>query len=163
MPIRSSEIASRTCLWGHIKHVVLPSAEKKVVWVIIRSFTVQVSNLDTILKSRFTVFGERDHLVLGDSIADRRTTFRIHIRELDWDTFHYFLPIGEGYAVLRELVGFILREPLEYDISLSMPARSSQPMMLSNNNKCRLGWTSWFGLEAADGTITVAGNINDNH
>ncbi len=103
------------------------------------------------------------NLVLGDSIADRRTTFRIHIRELDWDTFHYFLPIGEGYAVLRELVGFILREPLEYDISLSMPAGSSQPMMLSNNNKCRLGWTSWFGLEAADGTITVAGNINDNH
>lgn len=97
-------------------------------------------------------------LVLGESIRDRRTTFRIHIRKLDWDTFHYFLPIGAGYAVLRELVGFILREPLEYDISLSMPDRSSQPLLLSNNNKCRLGWTSWFGLEADEGTITVAGN-----
>lgn len=102
-------------------------------------------------------------LVLGESILDRRTTFRIHIRELDWDTFHYFLPIGEGYAVLHELVGFILREPLEYDISLSMPVRSSQPMMLSSNNKCRLGWTSWFGLETDEGTIIVAGNINDNN
>jgi type VI secretion system protein ImpH len=97
-------------------------------------------------------------LVLGESILDRRTTFRIHIRNLDWDTFHYFLPIGEGYAVLRELVGFILREPLEYDISLSMPDRSSQPMMLSGNNKCRLGWTSWFGLETGESTIIVTGN-----
>ncbi|WP_321407798.1 type VI secretion system baseplate subunit TssG [Tolumonas auensis] len=102
-------------------------------------------------------------LVLGESILDRHTTFRIHIRELDWDTFHFFLPIGEGYAVLRELVGFILREPLEYDIRLSMPDRSSQPLVLSGNNKCRLGWTTWFGLEADEGTITVAGNINDNN
>lgn len=29
-------------------------------------------------------------LVLGESILDRHTTFRIHIRELDWDTFHFF-------------------------------------------------------------------------
>ena len=97
-------------------------------------------------------------LVLGETIRDRRTTFRIHIRQLDWDTFHYFLPIGVGYAVLRELVGFILREPLAYDISLSMPDRSSQPLQLAHNNKCRLGWTSWLGHQAGEGTITVAGN-----
>jgi type VI secretion system protein ImpH len=97
-------------------------------------------------------------LVLGESIQDRRTTFRIHIRNLDWDQYHYFLPIGEGYAVLRELVGFILREPLEYDISLSMPGSATQPMMLTSHNKCRLGWTSWFGLQADEGTITIAGN-----
>jgi type VI secretion system protein ImpH len=96
--------------------------------------------------------------VLGETIRDRRTTFRIHIRQLDWDTFHYFLPIGVGYAVLRELVGFILREPLAYDISLSMPDRSSQPLQLANNNRCRLGWTSWLGHQAGEGTITVAGN-----
>lgn len=102
---------------------------------------------------------------VGRDDPDRRTTFRIHIRQLDWDTFHYFLPIGAGYAVLRELVGFILREPLAYDISLSMPDRSSQPLQLANNNQCRLGWTSWLGQQAGEGTIIVAGNserVNDN-
>ncbi|WP_024871776.1 type VI secretion system baseplate subunit TssG [Tolumonas lignilytica] len=102
-------------------------------------------------------------LLLGDRIADRQTSFRIHICELDWDTFHYFLPIGKGYVVLRQLVEFILREPLAYDLSLSMPAQSSQAFVLSENNKCRLGWTTWFGLYSHEGTVTITGNINDNY
>lgn len=97
-------------------------------------------------------------LVLGETVIDRRTTFRIHIKNLTWDQYHYFLPIGDGYGVLQELVSFVLREPLAYDISLSMPEQATQPLVLASTNQCRLGWTAWFGLQADEGTITIAGN-----
>jgi len=97
-------------------------------------------------------------LVLGESVLDRRTTFRIHLEQLDWRLFHYFLPIGRGYVELQELIGFILREPLEFDIALSMQQASQSDFVLAHENQNRLGWTSWLGSQPIQNKIIITGN-----
>lgn len=96
-----------------------------------------------------------DSLVLGERVRDRGGKFRIHIRELDWQRFHEFLPIGEGHVPLYELVRFTLRDPLDYDLRLQIRRDAMHELSLGQDNACRLGWTSWLGLENAEGVVTL--------
>ncbi len=94
-------------------------------------------------------------LVLGDSIRDRSGKFRIHIRQLSWDQFHEFLPVGSGYQPLCALVRFTLRTPLDYDIQLQLRKDDIRDLRLGADNPCRLGWTSWLGLDNVDAVVTL--------
>lgn len=105
-----------------------------------------------------TVLGE--NVVLGDSVRDSSGKFRIHIRELDWQRFHEFLPIGFGYQPLCALVRFTLRDPLDYDIRLVLRHEEIRELRIGEQNACRLGWTSWLGHEHADGVVTLGSKIH---
>ena len=99
-------------------------------------------------------------LVLGERVRDRNGKFRIHICELDWQRFHEFLPIGNGYQPLCSLVRFTLRDPLEYDIRLVLRQQEIRELCIGEQNTCRLGWTSWLGHERADGVVTLGSKIH---
>lgn len=105
-----------------------------------------------------TALGE--NLVLGEAVRDRSGKFRIHIRELDWQRFHEFLPIGFGYQPLCALVRFTLRDPLDYDIRLMLRQEEIRDLRIGEQNACRLGWTSWIGREKADGMVTLGSKIH---
>lgn len=96
-----------------------------------------------------------ESLVLGERVRDRGGKFRIHIRQLSWDRFHEFLPVGSGYQPLCALVRFTLRDPLDYDIRLELRRDDLREMRIGAENPCRLGWTSWLGSEHADGMVTL--------
>lgn len=96
-----------------------------------------------------------ESLVLGERVRDRGGKFRIHIRQLSWDRFHEFLPVGSGYQPLCALVRFTLRDPLDYDIRLELRRDEIREMRIGAENPCRLGWTSWLGSERADGMVTL--------
>lgn len=96
-----------------------------------------------------------DTLVIGTEVRDRSGKFRIHILKLTWDQFHQFLPIYKEYDQLNTLVGFILRDPLEYDIKLQLLKNEIRDLRIGNNSECLLGWTSWLGKERADGEILL--------
>lgn len=101
-----------------------------------------------------------EDLVLGEQVRDRSSKFRVHIRELDWQRFHDFLPIGSGYQPLCALVRFTLRDPLDYDIRLALRHEEIHELNLDPNNACRLGWTTWLGREHADGIVTLGSKIH---
>ncbi|MBV6825309.1 type VI secretion system baseplate subunit TssG [Pseudomonas sp. PD9R] len=101
-----------------------------------------------------------EDLVLGDHVRDRSGKFRIHIRELDWQRFHEFLPIGFGYQPLCALVRFTLRDPLDYDIRLVLRQEEIRELRVGEQNACHLGWTSWLGRERADGVVTLSSKIH---
>lgn len=101
-----------------------------------------------------------DSLVLGERVRDRSGKFRIHIRDLDWQRFHEFLPIGEGYQPLCALVRFTLRDPLDYDIRLQLRHEEVRELRIGAHNTCRLGWTSWLGRERADGVVTLNSTLH---
>jgi type VI secretion system protein ImpH len=101
-----------------------------------------------------------EDLVLGEQVRDRSSKFRVHIRELDWQRFHDFLPIGTGYQPLCALVRFTLRDPLDYDIRLVLRHEEIHELNLDPNNACRLGWTTWLGREHADGIVTLGSKIH---
>jgi type VI secretion system protein ImpH len=96
-----------------------------------------------------------EDLVLGEWVRDRGGKFRIHIRQLSWDRFHEFLPIGNGYQPLCALVRFTLRDPLAYDIRLELRQDEIRDLRIGADNLCRLGWTSWLGRENAEGVVTL--------
>jgi len=96
-----------------------------------------------------------ESLVLGERVRDRGGKFRIHIRQLSWDRFHEFLPVGSGYQPLCALVRFTLRDPLDYDIRLELRRDEIHDLRIGAENPCRLGWTSWLGSERADGMVTL--------
>ncbi len=96
-----------------------------------------------------------ESLVLGERVRDRGGKFRIHIRQLDWNRFHEFLPIGSGYQPLCALVRFTLRDPLDYDLRLELRPDEIRELRIGADNNCRLGWTSWLGRERADGLVTL--------
>ncbi|UVJ45965.1 type VI secretion system baseplate subunit TssG [Pseudomonas sp. LS1212] len=101
-----------------------------------------------------------EDLVLGERVRDRCGKFRIHIRQLDWQRFHEFLPIGFGYQPLCALVRFTLRDPLDYDIRLVLRQEEIRELRIGEQNACRLGWTSWLGRERADGVVTLGNKIH---
>ncbi len=96
-----------------------------------------------------------ESLVLGERVRDRGGKFRIHIRQLDWNRFHEFLPIGSGYQPLCALVRFTLRDPLDYDLRLELRPDEIRELRIGADNNCRLGWTSWLGRDRADGLVTL--------
>ncbi|TDF82467.1 type VI secretion system baseplate subunit TssG [Pseudomonas sp. H9] len=96
-----------------------------------------------------------EDLVLGERVRDRCGKFRIHVRQLDWQRFHEFLPIGVGYQPLCALVRFTLRDPLDYDIRLVLRQEEIHELRIGEQNACRLGWTSWLGRERADGVVIL--------
>src|SRR5690554_4550674 len=100
-------------------------------------------------------------LVLGDRIRDRSGKFRIHIRDLDWEGFHDFLPGGKGYAALLTLVRFCLRTPLAHDLRLQLRRDAIHPLFLAGDNLCQLGWTSWLGESDYPPEVTLASGIKD--
>jgi type VI secretion system protein ImpH len=97
-----------------------------------------------------------ESLVLGERVRDRGGKFRIHIRQLGWQRFHEFLPIGAGYQPLCALARFTLRDPLDYDIRLQLRQDEIHELRLGADNPCRLGWTSWLGRLRADGLVTLS-------
>lgn len=96
-----------------------------------------------------------ESLVLGERVRDRGGKFRIHIRQLSWERFHEFLPVGSGYQPLCALVRFTLRDPLDYDIRLELRRDDIRDLRIGAENPCRLGWTSWLGSERADARVTL--------
>ncbi|MBB4866925.1 type VI secretion system protein ImpH [Pseudomonas nitritireducens] len=101
-----------------------------------------------------------EDLVLGEYVRDSSGKFRVHIRELDWERFHEFLPIGTGYQPLCALVRFTLRDPLDYDLRLELRHDAIRELRIGADNPCRLGWTSWLGREYADGIVTLGSRIH---
>ncbi|WP_217477788.1 type VI secretion system baseplate subunit TssG [Stutzerimonas stutzeri] len=101
-----------------------------------------------------------ENLVLGERVRDRGGKFRIHIRQLSWERFHEFLPVGTGYQPLCALVRFTLRDPLDYDIRLALRQDDIRELRIGEGNPCRLGWTSWLGTERADGMVTLGSKLH---
>ncbi len=94
-------------------------------------------------------------VVLGNRVPDRSGKFRVHVKGLDWERFHEFLPIGPGYRPLGALVRFTLRDPLDYDVCLELRHEDIRELRIGQSNTCHLGWTTWLGREHALGLVML--------
>jgi type VI secretion system protein ImpH len=83
--------------------------------------------------------------ILGDSVYDRSGKFAVHIGPVDFATFWKFLPPGEYYRTVRELIVFGLTDRLAYDVEVSLLSAEIPPLELAVESPCRLGWSTWLG------------------
>jgi type VI secretion system protein ImpH len=82
---------------------------------------------------------------IGERVRDRSGKFRVCVGPLSFAVFGKYLPDGPGYRPLQDLVRFSLRDPLEFDISLTLVKDEIPDLDLAADNPCRLGWSSWLG------------------
>lgn len=85
------------------------------------------------------------NFVLGEQLADKSGKFTLHLGPLSNDAFEAFLPGGKFHAILITFVGFLVRDPLEWDMRLSL--QSSEVGQWSLGER-RLGWTTWMDADA---------------
>ena len=99
--------------------------------------------------------------VLGNAVVDGSGRFRVHLRQLDWNDFHRFLPPGQDHAPLCALLRFVLRTPLQYDLQLQLRRDELRELRIGQRNPCHLGWTRWLGEPEGDALIRLAPNRRD--
>jgi len=86
--------------------------------------------------------------VAGSRVWDATTRFRIIIGPIDQAQYTRFLPHGEAYAQLRDLVS--LYAGVEFDWELMPVLRRAEVPLSWLGNSVLLGWTSWLGVRVAD-------------
>jgi type VI secretion system protein ImpH len=88
--------------------------------------------------------------VLGESVWDRQSKFRIRLGPLDLTEYESFLPGGERLRRLVDWVRLYLCFELDWDVQLVLRQHEVPSTRLGGG--FRLGWTTWLGkrMLAAD-------------
>jgi type VI secretion system protein ImpH len=81
---------------------------------------------------------------IGDSVRTRHCSFTIVIAGLSQERFREFLPQGENFERLRQLVVFLLRDPVPCDLELGLRQDEVPPFHLRQTEGTQLGWTSFL-------------------
>lgn len=89
-----------------------------------------------------------DSLVLGARGVDRGSKFRLTLGPLGNKEFFAFVPGGEHFRPLRELISLVMSGLLEFDVELVTQADQVPRLALAADCPCRLGWSSWLGNPA---------------
>jgi type VI secretion system protein ImpH len=82
--------------------------------------------------------------VIGSRIWDQQGRFELHIGPLSYREFIGFLPIGQAYRSLCQLVRFYAGDEFGFDLVLSLKKDTVDIGRLSAKQGPRLSWTSWL-------------------
>lgn len=94
-----------------------------------------------------------DGLIIGRSIYDAQTKFRITIGPLALDEFESFFKKAFNAKRLIEWVRFYVGEEYDWDVQLILAKPEVPDMILGDHNK--LGLTTWLGATAKDADNVV--------
>lgn len=82
---------------------------------------------------------------IGDSVRTRHCSFTIVVSDLSQERFREFLPQGENFERLRQLVVFLLRDPIPCNLELGLRQDEVPPFSCRQTGGTQLGWTSFLG------------------
>jgi type VI secretion system protein ImpH len=115
----------------------------------------------TALGTQFSTLGV--DAVAGARVWDCATCFRIFIGPLELRRYRSFLPHGEAYAQLADLVALHAGAEFEWEL-VPVLQTSEVPYSWLGNQGLLLGWSSWLGVrydsrDAADLRLPMAPNL----
>ena len=90
-----------------------------------------------------------NNFISGDKVESFSNKFRVNIDNLTTSEFYQFLPNTEKYKHLQELIRFLLKDPLPYDISLGLHPDTQSTFILGKDNSSWLGWTTLINTDSA--------------
>jgi len=96
-----------------------------------------------------------EDMSIGDRIADVSAKFTIVVRDLDFKRCRDFLPSGNDFERLRELVDFLLKDQMAYDIEMHLSERETPEFELGHIDRGRLGWTTFLGSSGQQGRTPI--------
>jgi type VI secretion system protein ImpH len=99
--------------------------------------------------------------VLGRTLCVSDFQFRVILGPLDRNTYLRFVPTGDAYGPLREMLRIAVGADLEFDVRLVLRAGEVPALRLGSHDpgdSPRLGWLTWLGTgprdrDASDVTI----------
>lgn len=101
-----------------------------------------------------------DTFLLGKSIADLNGKFNLCIDDIDFATFEKFTNGGELHKTLVALMRFILRDPMSWDLKMTVNLDTIPENKLGSEHGNSLGQTFWLGKpNPDDAEIKVIGSI----
>lgn len=102
-------------------------------------------------KEDYTRLGEKNNVlgrnaIIGTSVWDQQSKFRVKLGPLTFKQFQAFLPNGDAYKPLDSIVQFIVGPELDYDLQLFLKGRQVPGNILTTRAVRRpmLGWTSYL-------------------
>ncbi|WP_047046453.1 type VI secretion system baseplate subunit TssG [Vibrio mexicanus] len=99
-------------------------------------------------------------LHLGQRLKDLNGKFNLHIRGIDFRQFVQFSRGGDNHEILLGLMRFILRDPMSWDLVLTVDVKTVPKNKLGHGEANRLGQTLWLGNPTShDMSIHAIGNI----
>jgi len=93
--------------------------------------------------------------LVGSTAFDCNGKFAIQINGLSRSRFTDFLPTGKDYQALRNLVEFILREQLSYELELSMNDPEIPDFTLNQQDGVALGWYTFLGKQQVKKSVLI--------
>ncbi|MGF1751775.1 type VI secretion system baseplate subunit TssG [Vibrio cionasavignyae] len=152
----STRTRSPKLISGIVAHYFSLSSVKIEEWVYRR---VNISAIQRNKLNRSNcLLGQNLHL--GQSVADLNGKFNVCIDNINFATFKQFSNGGELHRTLVALMRFILRDPMSWDLMLTVDLDSIPKNMLGQGKGNNLGQTFWLGKPSAqDAQIKVIGSI----
>lgn len=82
----------------------------------------------------------------GSQIWDQQARFQVELGPLSLTRFSQFLPSGQTYQKLVQLIRFFAGQHLQFNIRLRLQAKEVPYCRLSEASACppQLGWTTWL-------------------
>lgn len=84
-------------------------------------------------------------MTIGRFVRDVAGKFTIVLEDLSFDRFRDFLPSGRDYPRMKELVEFLLKDQLAYDLELHFKHKQTPEFVLGRDKRADLGWTTFVG------------------
>lgn len=115
----------------------------------VEQFKGQWFDLDESSRSSLGSAGLNNQLgittVVGESVWDQQSKFRIQVGPVEFDKFVEFLPQGEAFELLSQLVKFYAGEEFDFDVQLILKAGDVPQCRLEDNGQAtpQLGWSTW--------------------
>ncbi|MEO5619075.1 MAG: type VI secretion system baseplate subunit TssG [Candidatus Eisenbacteria bacterium] len=98
-----------------------------------------------------------DTAVLGERVADLSGTFRIELGPFEVATARRFLPGSEELMRLVRLARLYVRDPLNMELRLRIPAQNVPPLRLTERARLGLGHLTWLSPDGRhEGQATVS-------
>ena len=107
----------------------------------------------TRLGQRCTVLGQ-DFLV-GHRVYDRAGSFTVAVGPTTWAVLEQFRADGELLALAREVVAWLVRDPLDWLITVTLLPRETPGLQLSARGTSRLGRSSWLRSRSEQTVLVV--------
>ncbi len=104
---------------------------------------------------------------LGRRFWDTGGGFELVLGPLAGDDFFQFLPCGDAYGALEELVRYYVGPEFEWDLRLRVRAAAVPAARLARHGAadgCRLGWSSWLNFRPGrriDGELRIRPSLLD--
>jgi type VI secretion system protein ImpH len=107
----------------------------------------------TRLGARCTVLGQ--DLLVGHRVYDRAGSFTVAVGPTTWSVLEQFRAGGELLALTREVVAWLVRDPLDWLIAITLLPRETPGLQLSAQGTSRLGRSSWLRSRSEQTVLVV--------